>query len=72
MRRWQLNTLGAVLLLLGVLCFAAGSLVRIIICDYPGCEDGRTETMLTYYAVAALLGVVGGYLLSRGRRREGD
>ncbi|MDP8909537.1 MAG: hypothetical protein M3N47_10585 [Chloroflexota bacterium] len=71
MRRWQLTTLGAVLLLLGLLCFAAGSFVRIIICDYPGCESGRTQTMLTYYAVGALLGVVGGYVLLRGKRHKG-
>lgn len=72
MRRWQLNTLGAVLLLLALLCFVVGSFVRIIICDYPGCDDGRTQTMLTYYAIGALLGALGGYLLMRGKRHNGD
>ena len=57
---------------LGLLCFAAASFVRIIICDYPGCEDGRAQTMLTYHAVGALLGVLGGYLLIRGKRHRGD
>jgi len=28
--------------------------------------------MLTYYAVGALLGVLGGYLLIRGKRRRRD
>lgn len=72
MRRWQLTALGVVLSSLAVLCFVAGSVVRIIICDYPGCEDGRTQTMLTYYAVGALLGAVGGYLVIRGMRRRDD
>ena len=59
-------------MLLALLCFVVGSFVRIIICDYPGCDEGRTQTMLTYFAIGALLGALGGHLLMRGKRHSGD
>ena len=68
MKRWLL-AVGVLLLVVAVLCLVLGTFVRIIICDYPGCDDERTETMVRWYAAGAVSGLAGGFALFHASRR---
>jgi hypothetical protein len=69
-KRWLPVAVGVVLLIAGLLCFVLGSFIQIIICDYPGCEDGRTQSTLLWYAAGVVSWLIAGFLLFRASRKD--